>query len=255
MTTPTSFPVVNYDAPPVNPSAHGLYLVSAIHDQAAGAPARIIGGVDLWPINYDTGWGTWDSEPCSTPEPGALKYGVRSHPEDPFAPLTVWGYDQCDPTETAETIKARALQNLRLHEQGLVEAHFADRLLADAGTPVSVPDLVAAIGELEVAIGETGATGIIHLSMRYSSALDAAGISVGTGPIPRTKLGNALAFGGGYDAVLGGVLVATGPTTVWRSEIFQQDTISPDENLRAAIAERTIVAGYESLTGAVAVTS
>ncbi|MCD2116734.1 hypothetical protein ACQR3U_22505 [Rhodococcus sp. IEGM1339] len=155
--------------------------------------------------------------------------------------------------QQSQTIKARALQNLRMHEQGMVEAHFANRLLADAGTPVSVPDLVAAIGELEVAIGETGTTGIIHLSMRYSSALDAAGISVGTGPIPRTKLGNALAFGGGYDAVLGSTLVATGPTTVWRSEIFAQDTIDVDAHLRAAIAERTVVTGYESLISAVTI--
>lgn len=255
MTTPTSFPVVNYDAPPVNPSTSGLYLISTIHEQAAGTPNRILGGIDIWPINTDLGWGTWPTDPCSTPQPGLLKHGVRSQPEDAFTPLEIWGYDECDPAEPVETIKARSLQNLRLHEQGLVEAHFAGRLLADASTPVSVPDLVAAIGELEVAIGETGTTGIIHLSMRYSSALDAAGIiPPSSSPIPRTRLGNALAFGGGYDATLGNALVATGPTTVWRSEIFQQDTIDVDAHLRSAIAERTVVAGYESLIAAVEVT-
>lgn len=256
MTTPTttSMPVVHYEAPPVNPSTSGLYLVSQLHEQAAGAPNRILGGIDVWPINYDTGWGTWPSDPCSTPDPGLLKAGVRSQPEDAFAPLEVWGWDECDPAEPVEAIKARALQNLRMHEQGVVEAHFANRLLADAGTLVSVPDLVAAIGELEVAIGETGTTGIIHLSMRYSSALDAAGIiPSSSSPIPRTRLGNALAFGGGYDAVLGSTLVATGPTTVWRSETFVQDTVDVDAHVRAALAERTVVAGYESLIAAVKV--
>lgn len=251
MTAPAYAPV-QYEAPPVNPSTTGLYLVSAMIDLPEDAPIRILSGVDVFPRNCDPGWGTWSVEPCAIPEEGVLKSGQRAVANDPFEPLEVWGYDECDPTEPVDEIQARALQNLRLHEQGLLEAHFAARLLADAA-PVSVPDLVAAIGELEVALGESGTTGVIHLSQRYSSALDAAGVSVGTGPIPRTKLGNALAFGGGYDAVLGSTLVATGPTTVWRSPVFQQDTVSPEENLRAAVAERTLVAGYECLHGAVTV--
>lgn len=251
MTSPTMLPPVVYDAPLVNPSAHGLYLAANMHDISGDSPNRILGGVDLYARNCDTGWGTWDTDPCAVPDAGTLKYGVRGVPMDTFAALQVWGYDECDPTEPEDEIATRALQNMRLHEQILAENHFGARLLADAGTPTAVPDLVAALGELEAQIGETGATATIHLSQRYASALDAAGVIVGTGPIPRTRLGNALAFGGGYESVLGSTIVATGAVTVWRSPIFQRSTVSPDENLRAAIAERTVVAAYECLVGAV----
>ncbi|MGV9748409.1 hypothetical protein ACWDTG_26485, partial [Rhodococcus zopfii] len=228
----------------------GLYLTATVHDIAEGSPNRILGGVDLYPFNCATGWGTWDVDPCA--DPGSkLKYGQRAAPDDPFAALQVWGYDECSPDEPEDDIVARAHQNLRLHEQILAETHFAARLLADAGTPTTVTGLVAALGELEAQIGETGTAGTIHLSQRYAAALDAAGVIVGTGPIPRTRLGNALAFGGGYESTLGAVLVATGAVTVWRSPIFQQTTVSAEENLRAAIAERTVVVGYECLVGAV----
>lgn len=255
MSIPASPLPVPYDAPPVNPSSNGLYLVSHIHDIPASQPNRmLLSGIDIYPANFDIGWGTTESEPCATPE-GPIFSGIRSQPEDAFAPLTVWGYDECDPGESIDAQTTRALQNLRLHEQGMVESHLAARLLTDASTPTTMPDIVTALAELEVRIGETGIQGaVIHLSQRYSAILDAAGVSIGTGPIPRTKLGNALAFGPGYDSTLGTTLVATGPTAVWRSEIFTQDALDLDANLRSVIAERTVVAGYEALIAAVEVT-
>ncbi|UGQ43399.1 hypothetical protein [Rhodococcus aetherivorans] len=249
MTAPSTYLPVQYDAPPVNPPTDGLYLAATMLDRTG--PDRLLSGVDIWSMNCATGWGTWDVEPCADPGVDDLKDGERASVLTTFAPLTVWGYDQCDPTEDPAEITARALQNVRLHEQNLVETHFATRILADAGAPTAAADLVAAIGELEVQIGDAAIPGVIHLSRRYAAALDAAGVIVGSGPIPRTRLGTALAFGSGYDVVLGTTLVATGPVTVFRSEIFQQDTLSPDENLRAAIAERTVVASYECLATAV----
>ncbi|QXF79746.1 hypothetical protein HBA53_00460 [Rhodococcus pyridinivorans] len=254
MTIPASPLPVAYDAPPTNPANNGLYLVATIHDIPASQPSRLSWGVDIYPINFDPGWGTTESEPCATPDEPIFS-GIRAQPEDPFAPLTVWGYDECDPSESIDEQKTRALQNLRLHEQGLVESHFAAHLLAAAGTPTVMADVVTALAELEVRIGETGIQGaVIHLSQRYSTILDAAGISVGSGPLPRTRLGNLLAFGGGYDSVLGTTMVATGQVFVWRSEIFTQDVLDVDAHLRSVIAERTIVAGTEAVIAAVEVT-
>ncbi|MGA4690142.1 hypothetical protein ACPCXD_07715 [Rhodococcus sp. AB351] len=248
MSAPSYLPV-QYDAPPVNPTTQGLYLAATLLDHPGAN--RLLSGVDIWSMNCATGYGTWDVEPCADPGEDDIKAGDRAAVSETFTPLVVWGYDQCSPDEDPAEIKARALHNVRLHEQNLVETHFATRILSDAGAATPAVDLVSAIGELEVQIGDAAIPGVIHLSRRYAAALDAAGVIVGSGPIPRTRLGTALAFGSGYDVVLGSTLVATGPVTVFRSEIFEQDTLSPDQNLRAAIAERTIVAGYECLATAV----
>ncbi|MGX6511282.1 hypothetical protein [Rhodococcus sp. SJ-2] len=258
MTTPTSpLPVVYY-APPANPDGHGLYQSAALIDLPEGQPVRIIGtGVDLVPYNTDSGWGTWPSDPCHNPddEDNLLKTGVRTQAGEPFEPLTVWGFDSCDPLEGETEITTRAAHTLRLHEQGMAEAHFGARLLTDAGTPTAVTDVLAAIGELEVEIGEGAVPGTIHLSRRWLPYLENANIIVGNGsPIPRTRLGTAFAFGAAYDGVLGNTMVATTGVTVWRSPVFTQAALDAPNNTLAAISERTLVIAYEAILGAVTVT-
>lgn len=238
---------VDYDAPPVNPSPHGLYTVATLIDVAG--PFRQQSGVTIHPINCGTAAGTWDVDPCA--DPGTKrKAGVRPAPDAPFEALGIWGYDECDLTEPDEEILLGAEQNLRLNEQQLVEAHFAGRLLADAVTPTAVGDFVAAVAELEVGIGEAGIPGVIHASRRFAPYAAAANLLVSSGPLLKTPLGTLWTFGGGYDAVLDSTLIATGAVTVWRGETFVKSTAAPEINLRAAIAERVVVAGYECLLAA-----
>lgn len=253
MTAPTSSLPVDYDAPPVNPIGVGLFSAATLIDTTG--PTRFMpSGVSIRPRNCADGWGTWDVDPCA--DPGTkTKHGDRPAAGDPFAPLVVWGYDECGPLENFSEYEARALQNARLHEQGLAEAHFGARLLADAAAPTTVADVVAAVSALETALGEAGFYGTIHASTRFAAyAAQANQIIRSSGsPVLRTPLGHTWAFGAGYEDVLDGTLVATGPVTVWRDAWTQRSALDERHNIKAAIAERAIVIGYECLVSAVTV--
>lgn len=254
MTAPTSVLPVDYDAPPVNPIGVGLYSAATLLDVTG--PSRFLhSGVEIRPRNCATGWGTWEADPCAVPPVDALKAGDRPVAGDPFEPLVVWGYDECGPLEDFTEYEARALQNARLHEQGLAESHFGARLLADS-TPTTVADIVAAVSALEVAIGEAGFYGVIHASARFAAyAAQANLITRSSGsPILKTPLGHTWAFGAGYEDTLGSTLVATGPVTVWRDPYVTRSTLDERHNLKAAVAERGIVVGYECLVAASTIT-
>ena len=253
MTAPTSFLPVDYDAPPVNPIGVGLYSAATIIDQTG--PSRFLSaGIEIRPRNCATGWGTWDADPCATPAVDALKSGDRPVAGDPFEPLVIWGYDECGPLEDFTAYEERALQNARLHEQGLAEAHFGARLVADS-TPTTVADIVATVSVLEVALGEAGFYGVIHASARFAAYAAQANLIIRSSgsPILRTPLGHTWAFGAGYEDTLGAELVATGPVTVWRDPLVVRSTLDERHNIKAAIAERGLVIGYECLVTAVTV--
>ncbi|MDF3281682.1 hypothetical protein P3L18_08275 [Gordonia sp. N1V] len=59
-------------------------------------------------------------------------------------------------------------------------------------------------------------------------------------------LGHTWVIGGGYVDGLGKALIATSPTYGWRDEVAVRETISAENNEFIAIAERSVVVGWET---------
>lgn len=233
-------PPFDYLAPQVNPTYTGLYAVATLIDTTLAT--RLSGGVRIHPVNCGGNAGTWPSDPCAA-VPGELrKAGTRPTPADPFSPVTVWGWDQCDPTETEADVRSRAEQAVRLSEQGMVESALSLRLATDDAPLGTAGNVVDAVGQLEQALAEAGITGVIYANARVAAAADDHGLIIRTGGALRTPLGHLWAFGAGFEY---GVMHATGIPTVWRDAFTTKSTLDPFENLRVAVAERTVVAGYE----------
>lgn len=253
MTNP--MPVVEFDAPAVNPAGLGLYAAATVFDTAR--PSRILAGVNVRPYNCSEAFGTWPTDPCADPDPELRKFGVRPESGEPFEPLQPWAYDECGPGVTDEESRARAAQTLRLQEPLLVESAFATRLLADAGAVPggigTATDLADAIGQLEVALGETGYQGYIHASRYWAPQASQYRWDSQTGAVLKTPLRHSWVFGGGYASVLGNTLVATGPVFVWRDELTVNTTFDYRVNIKASVAERTVVVGYECIIAAVTI--
>lgn len=249
-------PVV-IDAPFVNPSATGLYAATSWTEEA-GPPRWLADGVRIRPWNYGGGnsFGVWGQPWCG--EPGSdeqeLKTGTRPDMEpDPFQPMTVWAYDECDLTAPSRAeVRARAQQVLRLEEQTAVERSFAARLLLDAEVIASRPTLAEAIGYLEGELSKTNTMGLIHAGAHLASDLGSH-LVFSSGVGQRSILGHRYVFGGGYVEGLGSTLVATSPVFGWRDAVQVRETVDAQRNTFVAIAERSVVVGYEHLVAAVAV--
>lgn len=254
MTAPTrtQLPARQYDATAANPHTGGLYTAATIEPTD---DERLDGGVEVTPVNEATaGHGYWDTGCGPQDDPAASKEGERAGRV--YSPsLIVWAADDCSLiANSAEEARARAAQLLRLYEPLDVEADTATRLLAAAGTAATAPTatyapaFVLAVGAVEAALGRTGVAGVIHASRDLAAAAAHFGLIVnGPGGRLTTPLGNAWAFGGGYDA-LGSTLVGTGPVTVRRSSVTARDTFEHRQNQRTAIAERTINVSWELAT-------
>lgn len=257
MTNPTSPLAVIYEAPAVPTQGYGLYAAATLLSTGAN-PRELLAGVDIYPYNCDTGFGTYVPELCdATPpdkEPG--ERGEVAH----FDPIVAWAAAQCAPDQTEAEQLGRARQILALNEPGAVESAFAAQLLADAPAPDTAASLMEAIGLVEVFLGERGYTGLIHASRKW--AVEAGFLNAASGSaVLRTALGNTWVFGGGYDSALGDTIVATGPVTVWRSDAFEQVVTTGSHSTAAynntvyALAERVVTVGYECTAYAVTVTT
>ncbi|MBS4103894.1 hypothetical protein [Tsukamurella paurometabola] len=254
MTTPNSTLLpVEFEAPLVNPTTIGLYGATtwAAPDTV---PRWLQSGVRIRPHNYDTeNSGVWGADWCD-PEPGDIKDGVRSSLPEPHEAVTVWAFDECDLTAPSqEEVRTRAQQNLRLREETSVEREFAGRLVLDSDTAVSAASLVAAVGTLEEALAATNTVGVIHASPRWAAVAADAGLLTRTGTGFLTPLGHRWVFGGGYPPVLGDILVATSPMFGWRTAPELRETIDHTHNRFIAIAESSVVVGYEHAVAAVTV--
>jgi len=132
---PAPLPALEFEVPLVNPSPSGLYTATSWTEVTG--PSRFLGaGVRFRTHNYggEGAFGVWESEWCVDPT-GQIKEGERPGFLDPFAPITVWAYDECDLTEqTRVDIVERVQQNLRLLEQTAVERELAERLLIEGGS-------------------------------------------------------------------------------------------------------------------------
>lgn len=253
---------VYFDPPLVNPSPHGLY--SATSWIVTTGPARWLAeGVQVRPAgNYGgaDAFGVWLADWCSPPgsDEGDLKTGIRPEGGDPFLPVTVWAYDECDLTAPSRgEVRARAAQILRLEEQTAVEREFAARLLADAAALpsgiASSASLAEAVGYLEGELAKTNTVGQIHASAALAS-VGGPDVFLSSAPQWRTMLGHRMVFGGGYVEGLGTTLVATSPVFGWRDAVQVRETLDPQRNTFAAVAERSVVVAVERLVAAVTIT-
>lgn len=255
MTTVTLNPVV-FDAPLATPGApYGLYAATAW--QPDGEPRRWIGaGQRIRTRNYGgasafKAWtADWDGLQADLADDD-VKTGVRPDDPDPYIAMTLVGTDSCEPGAVSEAeIRTRAQQVLLLNEQPEAEDEFAARLLADT-TPDSVADIVEAVGKLEGLLAKTTTLGFIHASAELAAAAAQAQLVVRSGVSLKTPMGHTWVFGGGYVDSLDQALVATSQPYGWRTDVAVQAGLSiVQHNVYSAVAERSLLIGYEAAVGA-----
>lgn len=250
---------VRFDAPLVNPSPNGLVPVTSWTDD--DGPLRWLAGVDVRVYNYaPTDAGVWAASWTALDADltvDDVKTGVRPEFPDTFVALTTYGYDDgALPGWSQAEVRTRAQQAQRLQEPNAAETSLAARMLTDAGTPGTATDIVGAVGQLEALLAQTDTLGFIHASAAWAAAAAQAFLIVRSGSTLKTPLGHTWVFGGGYVGVdgLDDTLVATSPTYGWRGPVDVRDAIRPEFNRFAAIAERSLLVGYEALVGAVTIT-
>ncbi len=252
---------VQFEPPLQNPAPTGLYAATTWTDIAPNQPSRHLSGVQVRPVgNYggEGASGLWPNDSCATgtePDPALRKEGTRPSGLDPFESVTVWSYDECDLTAPSrEEVQARALQIMRLEEQTAVEREFAERMKADAGTiDQTAASLKLAVGYLEGLFALSNTVGFIHAGAQWAS--QEFGLVIRSGTRLVSPLGHTWVFGGGYVDGLDRVLIATSPTFGWRDQVALRTAIDERHNTFAAVAERTVLVGYEHLIGAAEITS
>lgn len=256
----TALSPVRFDAPLVNPAPGGLYSVTSWTEAAEGEALRWLpSGVEIRAHNYggEDAFGVWEAPwNAATADltEDDVKTGERPEWLDPFEPVTVWASDECDLTAPSRAeVRTRAAQNLRLLEPVAVERKFAARLLADAGTPDGVASVVEAVGAIEDAFAVTNTLGFIHARPGFLAPAVAANLVVRSSAGLKTPGGHSWVFGGGYVDGLADTIVATSLTFGWRGEVALRDAPDLQHNRFVAIAERSVVVGYEALIGAVTV--
>ncbi|ORB32797.1 hypothetical protein [Mycobacterium persicum] len=264
MPAPTTYTTplpVHFETPLVNPSPGGLYPATQWTEEGDGPTRWLSGGVEVRGGNYSDGQasGIWDAPWCEPPAlDGPRKEGERQTILDIFEPVTVWAYDECDLTAPSRAeVRQRAAQILRLEEAVAVEREFAARLLLDAadlGATPTVADVIAAVAALEAAMAKTNTLGYFHLGMQWAARLASAHLLVRTGTGFTTPTGHRLILGGGYVEGLADTIVATSQPFGWRSSVQVREAVDERHNTYAAIAERSVVVGYEALIAAVTIT-
>lgn len=259
-THPDMLPVW-FDAPMVNPATPGLYTVTQWDEVGTDEPSRHLTGVVIRGANYGgaDAAGVWNTDWCAPPplDNPERKEGTRPPVLDPFDPMTVWAYDECDLTEPSRReVEQRAAQLFRLEEQPMVEREFAARLLVDAddvpGGIATRPNLKEAVAYLEGAMAETNTVGFLHIGAQ-AVALEPA-LFTKSGIARVSPSGHTWIIGGGYVAGLGNTIVATSQPFGWRDPVRVRTAVDERHNVFAAVAERTVLVGYEAVIAAVTVT-
>jgi len=264
----TDFPVdtysnmlpVDFPAPPVNPAPFGLYAVTAWTTE--DGPTRFLNGVQVRNMgNYGgaDAFGVWGAPWCPPPplDTEPRKEGTRPADLDPFDPIVVWAYDQCDARPgTQPEIEARAAQILRLEEQTAVERTVADRLLMDAddlpGTLHTESNFRRAVCYLEAEAAKTNTMVWFHASPSWASD-EPPGLVQKSGTSWVSPLGHTWIFGGGYVDGLQDTIVATSRPFGWRNDPTVRSALAPHDNLYVAVAERTVAIAYEAVIAAVSI--
>lgn len=257
----TQLAPVRVPAALVNASPNGLVAATAWVDDPA--PLRWLpSGMEIQVFNFggSASFRTWQAAWNAAhsdldPEDDLKAPGVRPTPPDAFVALTGVASDEgALPNWSQEEVKKRAEQVYRLQEPLAVETALAARMLADAGTLDTAADLLSAVAHLEGMIAQTSTLGFVHASAELASpAAQLNLIRYQNGKLV-TPLGHTWVFGGGYVDALGTKLVATSPTSGLRGPLVVRDGMNLKHNRYQAIAERSLVVGYEALIGAVNIT-
>lgn len=251
---------VHFDAPALDPSSNGLSAATVWTEVGLDEPARHLTGVQIRGANYGgaDAAGVWGQPWCSVPPIDAeeRKEGERPDILDPFAPTTVWAYDECDLTEPSRReVEARAAQTFRLQEPVMVERAFAARLnddAADVGIK-SVPSLKAAVAYLEGAVARTNTMAFFHVAADLVAT--EVGLFIKSGTARVSPSGHTWIVGGGYvEGLWPGLIVATSQPFGWRDQVQVRTAIDERHNTFAAIAERTVLVGYEAVIAAAQIT-
>jgi hypothetical protein len=256
-TIPAPLPALEFEVPLVNPSPGGLYSVTSWTEVTG--PSRFLGaGVRFRNHSFPgtDAFGVWESEWCVDPG-DQKKEGDRPEFLDPFAPITVFAFDQCDLTAPSQQeVRERAAQNLRLLEQTAVEREFAERLLID-GIPnhAGVLSLTDAVAHLEKLFAECNVVGFIHASAGLAPYAAQGNLITRSGAALKSPMGHTWVFGGGY---VGGLVASAGESVIvgtsqpygWRDQVQVREAVDATRNTFAVVAERSVLVGYEHCVGA-----
>ncbi len=266
----TALAPVEFIPPLVAPfHPHGLDAATSWDETSSAQAARWLpSGVQIRLRSHrDPGaFGVWGASWCVGVDDLDPEDDVKTGPPpedddpDPFEAVTVFAFDrmqECGNLSEVDRAQAveRARQTFALKEPIAVETELAARMLADAPTPTAVDDLVRAVGHLEQAFATTGTVGLIHARVgQLAVAQDRRMIVADASGVMRTPSGHRWVFGAGYASPLGDNLIGTTPTYGWRDEIEVREAIQYEANQFVAIAERSVIVGYEALIGAAVIT-
>lgn len=115
--------------------------------------------------------------------------------------------------------------------------------------------MVAALAHIEAEFAEANVLGYVHASPAWLPVFVAAQLITRSGAKWTTPGGHALVFDGGYRAGLAGTIVATSaPLFGWRDVPQVRTALDERHNLYVAVAERSVLVGYEAVVAAVEVT-
>ncbi|MED5812927.1 hypothetical protein VST63_11200 [Mycolicibacterium sp. 050232] len=249
--TKTNAPLpIPFDAPLANPSPIGLYAVTAWTDET-GPPRWLMSGVQVRRFNcgLDDAFGVWPHGWCDDPGDD-IKTGVRPDDPDPFNPVTVWAFDECDLTEASRNeVDTRVQQIIRLRESFAVEAVFGSTLTSRT-TPEETGNVAEAVAWLDTELAKTGLVGYVHAAPWVATLAQEYQLIVRSGGTMKTPLGNIWVFGAGYTDSLGEMIVATTQPYGWRDQVVVRPTMDLPVNTYAAVAERSVVMGVECVIAA-----
>lgn len=253
-----------YDPEQLPPYPRGLFeYVDWV--QTGGIPRYLLnGGVIVRPRNFggETSFGAWGAGWCADPDSldpeDDVKKGVRPTFDEtrPFTHDVVFGADQNYVGNLAEyereETRDRALRALLRHQQVTAERQLATRMLADltalsiaTGTATSVVD---ALGQFEDIAAEL-AVGGLHIHGRpYFASVEPSPFTADL----QTKVGHLqYVAGGGYVDTLQDTLVLTSPVLGWQGAEEQNEAVKHQYNQFIAVAERSVLLGYEKIIAAV----
>lgn len=212
-------------------------------------------------------FGVWTAPWCVDPDDldpvDDLKTGPPPQDDDPdpFVAMTVWAFDRLQECgnlseiDRAQVVE-RARQTFAIREPLAVETEFGARIVADEPAPTAVDDVVEAVGHLEQAFAATGTFGLIHARVGLLAVAEDRHMILrdADSGVLRTPGGHRWVFGGGYATPLGNTLIGTSPTYGWRGEVEVREAIQYERNQFVAIAECSVIVGYEALIGAAEIT-
>lgn len=218
---------VRVEAPPVAPAKFGLLAAANVITEPT---ERWVGGV-VWTPDSCPDAATVVAVDCEDPPPlDTLTDGIGDDAE--ASAVTVYAGLVCKAFGLGD-LRARAERILALGEGSAVEGEFYSELVAAAATVVGTAAMRVkhGIGELERALSSVyPGVGVFHAPR---SVAEKAGPRA-DGPVLRTVLGTAWAFGAGYGNVSpAGVaapagtawIYSTGAVVVRRSAVL----VAPDE--------------------------